>query len=144
MWYNKKRRKEGEEMTLEITTPAVMFPSVSLLLLAYTNRFLALAGIVRSMDHCSGDEYEISQIENLKKRMVYIKRMQYLGVSSLLMCVISMFFIFFNHIFSNRKQRYMRGYFCFLTSCENPFITVNSDSDIVFLRFQASMNESHV
>lgn len=96
MWYNKKRRKEGEKMTLEITTPAVMFPSVSLLLLAYTNRFLALAGIVRSMDHCSGDEYEISQIENLKKRMVYIKRMQYLGVSSLLMCVISMFFIFFN------------------------------------------------
>ncbi len=83
-------------MTLEITTPAVMFPSVSLLLLAYTNRFLALAGIVRGMDHCSGDEYEISQIENLKKRMAYIKIMQYLGVSSLLMCVISMFFIFFS------------------------------------------------
>ena len=113
MWYNKKRRKEGEKMTLEITTPAVMFPSVSLLLLAYTNRFLALAGIVRSMDHCSGDEYEISQIENLKKRMVYIKRMQYLGVSSLLMCVISMFFIF---LFLQRKiyekTSTAPGYFC--------------------------------
>lgn len=83
-------------MTLEITTPAVMFPSVSLLLLAYTNRFLALGSIIRGMDHCSGDEYEINQIINLKKRMVYIKRMQYLGVSSLLMCVVSMFFIFFS------------------------------------------------
>ncbi len=82
-------------MSLEITTPAVMFPSVSLLLLAYTNRFLALASIIRQMDHCKGDEYELNQIANLKKRMIYIKRMQYLGVSSLLFCVISMFFIFF-------------------------------------------------
>lgn len=83
-------------MTLEITTPAVMFPSVSLLLLAYTNRFLALAAIIRQMDHCNGDEYEINQIANLKKRMDYIKKMQYLGVSGLLFCVISMLFIFLN------------------------------------------------
>lgn len=81
-------------MVLEITTPAVMFPSVSLILLAYTNRFLALATVIRQMDHCNGDDYELNQIENLKKRMVYIKRMQYLGVLSLLFCVISMLFIF--------------------------------------------------
>lgn len=82
-------------MVLEITTPAVMFPSVSLLLLAYTNRFLALAALIRQMNPCSGDEMQLEQIANLNKRMIYIKRMQYLGVSSLLMCVVSMFFIFF-------------------------------------------------
>lgn len=82
-------------MVLEITTPAVMFPSVSLLLLAYTNRFLALAALIRQMNPCSGDEMQLEQIANLHKRMIYIKRMQYLGVSSLLMCVVSMFFIFF-------------------------------------------------
>ena len=82
-------------MTLEITTPAVLFPSVSLLLLAYTNRFLALATIIRQMDVCKTDEYQLNQIKNLQKRMKYIKKMQYFGVSSLLSCVISMFFLFF-------------------------------------------------
>ena len=82
-------------MNLEITTPAVLFPSVSLLLLAYTNRFLALASIVRQMDVCATDEYQMNQIKNLQKRMQYIKRMQYFGVASLLLCVVSMFFLFF-------------------------------------------------
>ena len=76
-------------MNLEITTPAVLFPSVSLLLLAYTNRFLALASIVRQMDVCTTDEYQMNQIKNLQKRM------QYFGVASLLLCVVSMFFLFF-------------------------------------------------
>ena len=82
-------------MNLEITTPAVLFPSVSLLLLAYTNRFLALASIVRQMDVCTTDEYQMNQIKNLQKRMQYIKKMQYFGVASLLLCVVSMFFLFF-------------------------------------------------
>ena len=84
-------------MNLEITTPAVLFPSVSLLLLAYTNRFLALASIVRQMDVCTTDEYQMNQIKNLQKRMRYIKKMQYFGVASLLLCVVSMFFLFFLH-----------------------------------------------
>ena len=84
------------DLNLDITTPAVMFPSVSLLLLAYTNRFLALATLIRQMDPCSTNSTHLEQIANLNLRMLYIKRMQYLGVSSLLLCVISMFFIFFD------------------------------------------------
>ena len=83
---------------LDITTPAVMFPAISLLLLAYTNRFLALAALIRQMD-CSDEQTHLEQIANLNQRMFYIKRMQYLGVFSLLLCVISMFLIFFNFIF---------------------------------------------
>lgn len=81
-------------MDLDITTPAVMFPAISLLLLAYTNRFLALASIIRYMNVCTIDEYELEQIKNLKLRMMYIRKMQYLGVFSLLLCVFSMLFIF--------------------------------------------------
>ncbi len=81
-------------MVLDITTPAVMFPAISLLLLAYTNRFLALASIIRNMNVCTIDEYELEQIKNLKLRMIYIRKMQYLGVFSLLLCVFSMLFIF--------------------------------------------------
>lgn len=81
-------------MNLEITTPAVLFPTVSLLLLAYTNRFLALTAIVRQMDSSGEVEHEFYQVKNLRKRLNYIKRMQYFGVSSLLMCAISMLFLF--------------------------------------------------
>ena len=84
-----------KNMTLEITTPAVLFPTVSLLLLAYTNRFLALTAIVRQMDSSGEVEHEFYQVKNLRKRLNYIKRMQYFGVSSLLMCAISMLFLFF-------------------------------------------------
>ena len=82
-------------MTLEITTPAVLFPTVSLLLLAYTNRFLALSAIVRQMDSSGENKGEFYQVKNLKKRLNYIRKMQYYGVSSLLMCAVSMLFLFF-------------------------------------------------
>ena len=40
-------------MELSINTPALLFPAITLLMLAYTNRFLALASLVRSLH----DEY---------------------------------------------------------------------------------------
>ena len=80
-------------MDLEITTPAVLFPALSLLLLAYTNRFITLSGLIRQMNVCAGNEYELSQLKNLSKRMDYIKKMQYLGVFSLLLCVFSLLMI---------------------------------------------------
>ena len=81
-------------MELEITTPAVLFPALSLLLLAYTNRFITLSGLIRQMNVCAGNEYELNQLRNLSKRMNYIKKMQYFGVSSLLFCVITLLILF--------------------------------------------------
>ena len=40
-------------MEITFNTPALLFPAISLLLLAYTNRFLALANLVRRLH----DEY---------------------------------------------------------------------------------------
>ncbi|MBK6791788.1 MAG: DUF2721 domain-containing protein [Anaerolineales bacterium] len=82
---------------LSLTTPALLFPTVSLLMLAYTNRFLTLATIIRSLNdrfHESGDKNLLAQIDNLRYRVYLIRNMQIVGVLSLLMCVVSMFALF--------------------------------------------------
>jgi hypothetical protein len=84
-------------MEISLTTPALLFPTVSLLMLAYTNRFLTLATIIRSLrDRYVNDREDnlILQIENLRHRVYLIRNMQMFGVLSLLTCVISMFALF--------------------------------------------------
>ena len=84
-------------MEITLTTPALLFPTVSLLMLAYTNRFLTLATIIRTLhDRYSKDREEtlIHQIANLRYRVHLIRNMQIFGVLSLLFCVLSMFALF--------------------------------------------------
>lgn len=84
-------------MQLAVTTPALLFPAISLLLLAYTSRFLALGQLIRglSQNAQNGKVYKArEQIKNLKKRIELIKWMQLFGASSLFLCTISMFLIF--------------------------------------------------
>ncbi len=85
------------QMEITLTTPALLFPTVSLLMLAYTNRFLTLATIIRNLrDRYSKDHEEtlIRQIANLRYRVHLIRNMQIFGVLSLLFCVVSMFALF--------------------------------------------------
>ena len=85
-------------MDLEISTPALLFPAVSLLFLAYTNRFLHLAALVRNLHRDwveLKDEALRAQIENLRRRLVLIRLMQLMGAVSLLFCVVSMVTLFF-------------------------------------------------
>lgn len=84
-------------MDITLTTPGLLFPAVSLLMLAYTNRFLTLATIIRSLYdryHASRDENLLGQIENLRYRIRLIRNMQIYGVLSLIFCVVSMFALF--------------------------------------------------
>lgn len=84
-------------MDITLTTPGLLFPAVSLLMLAYTNRFLTLATIIRSLHdryHASRDENLLRQIANLRYRVYLIRNMQIYGVLSLIFCVISMFALF--------------------------------------------------
>jgi hypothetical protein len=80
-------------MELSITDPAFLFPGISLLFLAYTNRYLALASIVRSLnqsfDGLDG-ENRVQQIESIHMRILLIKYMQAFGVVSFLFCIFSM------------------------------------------------------
>jgi hypothetical protein len=84
-------------MEISLTTPALLFPAISLLLLAYTNRFLALANLIRNLHGRYMNEKDVkikAQIANLKKRVILIRNMQLLGISSLFFCVVSMFTIY--------------------------------------------------
>lgn len=85
-------------MELSITTPALLFPAISLLMLAYTNRFLAIANLIRSLHakykQFPDEKHIITQIKNLRTRIRLIRSMQAFGVLSFLFCVICMFTIF--------------------------------------------------
>ena len=84
-------------MNIEMTTPALLFPAISLLLLAYTNRFLGLSTVIRNL-HSSyakqPDPRVVRQIENLRIRVYLVRNMQGLGVAAILCCVVCMFLIF--------------------------------------------------
>ena len=84
-----------EELTL--TTPALLFSAVSLILLAYTNRFLSYAQLVRTLkeqhlQHPS--KVTRAQIDNLRRRLHLARTMQILGVTSLFLCVVTMFLLY--------------------------------------------------
>ncbi len=84
-------------MELSITTPALLFPAISLLMLAYTNRFLALASLIRGLyDKYSSEKQDklLGQIKNLRTRIRLIRSMQAFGILSFIFCVVCMFCIF--------------------------------------------------
>lgn len=84
-------------MEINITTPALLFPAISLLMLAYTNRFLTIATIIRNLYDRYGtvpSDNLHGQIKNLRFRTYLIRNMQIFGVLSLLFCMISMFSLF--------------------------------------------------
>ena len=82
---------------LSINTPALLFPAITLLMLAYTNRFLALANLVRRLheQYTKAESQNIRrQIASLHVRIRLIRNMQALGVLSFLLCVVTMYLIF--------------------------------------------------
>ena len=86
-----------DELTL--TTPTLLFSAVSLILLAYTNRFLSYAQLVRTLKEQyvqQHSEVTAAQIDNLRKRLYLTRAMQVLGISRVFFCVISMFLIYIN------------------------------------------------
>jgi hypothetical protein len=88
-------------MEFNLTTPALLFPAISLLMLAYTNRFLTLASVIRALHadyKTTPSSGYLSQIDNLRQRIRIIRNMQFSGIFSLLLCIISMFLLFFELI----------------------------------------------
>ena len=85
------------ESRMTLATPALLFSAISLLMLAYTNRFLALAALVRRLHTLykeKPDEVLFGQIRNLRTRLDLIRWMQIAGITSLLLCVVSMLLIY--------------------------------------------------
>jgi hypothetical protein len=89
-------------MDISINTPALLFPAITLMMLAYTNRFLALATLIRNLHgkYKQGLEDRAlikEQIMNLRRRLTFIKQMQASGVMSFFCCVLCMLFFFLQH-----------------------------------------------
>lgn len=88
-------------MDISLTTPALLFPAISLLMLAYTNRFLTPATIIRNLHDWyrnAANDNLLGQIANLRYRVYLIRNMQIFGVLSLIFCVISMFALFAHRV----------------------------------------------
>ncbi len=88
-------------MEMSINTPALLFPAITLLMLAYTNRFLGLASLIRKLHEryrLVPEDREVikEQIKNLKRRLTLIKQMQAGGILSFFLCVLSMLFFYFS------------------------------------------------
>ena len=86
-------------MELSIGTPALLFSTVSLLMIAFTNRFMSMASLIRGLHEKfqkNPDEAIVMQIDNLRLRMKLIQRMQIIAIISLILSVICMFLLFMN------------------------------------------------
>jgi hypothetical protein len=84
-------------MQMDLTTPGLLFPAISLLLLAYTNRFVVLANVIRQLSALKDEDTRDlarRQIENLRRRLMIIRLMQLFGVLSFVLCTVSMFALF--------------------------------------------------
>ncbi len=95
-------------MEITLTTPAILFSTVSLLHVAYTNRFVAISSLIRNLKQRFEKEHELDvlqQIQNLRTRVLLIRNMQLSGITSLILSAISMVFIYLG------KQN--MGFICF-------------------------------
>lgn len=85
-------------MEISFTTPALLFPAISLLLLAYTNRYLAIANLIRKLhdEYMRGEKNHLllKQIKILRSRINLVRQMQAFGVFSFLCCVITMYGVY--------------------------------------------------
>jgi hypothetical protein len=101
-----------------ITTPALLFPAISLLILAYMNKFLAISTLIRKLKDKfveSEDDNILAQLRNLRRRIIIIRNMQWLAVFALFLCVLSMYFIFENqHI--TAKNLFVAGMISLIAS----------------------------
>lgn len=88
-------------MEFTIQTPTLLFSAISLLMLAYTNRFVVIANLIRELyaiHTANPSDITASQLKNLRKRMRIIRNMQVFGAFSFFFSVLSLLFIFLQSV----------------------------------------------
>jgi len=83
-------------MDLTLTTPGLLFPAISLILIAYSSRFQALASLIHDLHsrfRTEGAPRLVAQIERLEHRAVLIRNMQMAAILSNFGCVVDMFLV---------------------------------------------------
>jgi len=84
-------------MQLNLSIPALLFPAISLTMLAYNARYLAIAALIRQL-HKQFEETSApplkQQINQLRTRLGIIKNMQATAIISFLLAAVTMFLIY--------------------------------------------------
>ncbi len=114
--------------TISLSTPSLLFPAISLIMLAYTNRFLGLSSVIRHLHseyQQNPDSGIVYQIHNLRRRVLYIRNMQIYGCISITLCIASMIFVFYD------KQFW--GIACFIGSLVSMIISLLISAYELFL-----------
>lgn len=96
---------DQEIMDITLTSPALLFPAISLLLVAYTNRFNTIGSRIRNLNSQyreHPDDILMGQIKSLRKRLYLIRNMQAFGVASLFCCVLCMFILFTGQLLAGK------------------------------------------
>ncbi len=133
-------------MEFDLTTPALIFSTISLLLLAYTNRFLALAKLIRDL-HAKAkqkgqkDKIIASQLSSLRTRVKLIRNMQFLAILSLFSCVMSMFLLFFK-LQTAGEIVFALGLGLLLLSFVFSAIEINMSVNALNIQLSESINQS--
>ena len=84
-------------MQLTLSIPALLFPAISLTMLAYNARYLAIAALIRQLHkqfEATSSAPLKKQINQLRKRLAIIKNMQASAIISFLLSAITMFLIY--------------------------------------------------
>lgn len=92
-------------MEFSLTTPALLFPAISLLFLSYNGRFLTLSNLIRSMHkeyHTTPDPRIMAQMRNFKTRLHLIRWMQWLAMVAFILGAASMLLLFSHQDFAAR------------------------------------------
>lgn len=92
-------------MEITLTSPALLFPAISLLLVTYNNRFTTISGRIRALHSQylkNPDDILVGQIESLSKRVHLIRNMQAIGIASLFSCVLCLFVLFSGSILAGK------------------------------------------
>lgn len=92
-------------MEMTITTPSLLFPAISLLMLAYTNRFVVLTNVIRqlsNLEDAPSKAVVTRQIDNLRVRIRVIRQMQAFGVLSFVFCTLSMFALLLGSVLTGK------------------------------------------
>jgi Protein of unknown function (DUF2721) len=114
-------------MDISINTPALLFPAISLIMLAYTNRFLALSSRIRQLHdkYLSQTNKHVihGQIKNLRYRVRLIKNMQAFGVLTFIGCILSMYFIYVEWMLA-ANVIFAISLLCFVASLTLSFIEI--------------------
>ena len=113
-------------MRIDLATPALLFPAISLLMLAYTNRFLGLASVIRQIHKTHSESPKpvyLRELESLRKRIRLIRDMQSLGVLGLIFCT-SCMFLLFRGFYRSGEAMFAASMLCMLSSLGLSFIEI--------------------